>query len=493
MSDDADASGAPETGTVIAEKYRVLGELGGGGMGCLVTAEHLLMKKSVAIKFLRGGDSAQARARMFREARAAQALSSENVVRVFDLGIHAGDPFIVMELLEGRDLGSAVEEQGPLGVEEAIDCILEACVGVAEAHDNGIIHRDLKPSNLFATRTSKRRLIKVLDFGISKVPDVLVREDCDKTGRDVVLGSPYYMSPEQLRDPASVDGRTDIWALAVTLHFLLTGEHPFPGDTVRQVMAAIFTDAPRDVRERAPTIPRQVSQVIRRALSKSPDDRFTTVAELADGLVPFASTRGRLAASHIAAIAPLAPADARDIPSAPSHTATQYDAARTPTLLGTTADAPRPPSDSTALLSSSGARRQPVRVVALPMLGVVALAATAWLAIQPSPRDADLSESIVPAASLSAVAAAPQPIDALPSPVAEPGERTSSDVDAPPAVPRPSAGVHASAAPRAIMPPRVRPRRVPTAAPAASTSAAAAPVAPVAPALRDVDGLPILD
>ena len=92
MSDDADASGAPEPGTVIAEKYRVLGGLGGGGMGCLVTAEHLLMKKSVAIKFLRGGDSAQARARMFREARAAQALSSENVVRVFDLGIHAGDP-----------------------------------------------------------------------------------------------------------------------------------------------------------------------------------------------------------------------------------------------------------------------------------------------------------------------------------------------------------------------------------------------------------------
>src|SRR5262249_27215765 len=150
---------------------------------------------------------------------------------------------------------SLVAREGPLSVERAVDSVLEACVAVSEAHALGIIHRDLKPANLFLAQTATQSIVKVLDFGISKTLEPAGDDDPEKTDEHTVLGSPYYMSPEQIRNPSNVDGRTDVWALAVTLYHMLTGEHPFPGGSVREVTAAIFTDAPRDPRDIRPELP----------------------------------------------------------------------------------------------------------------------------------------------------------------------------------------------------------------------------------------------
>ena len=371
VSKGAGFEAAPPAGTVLADKYRVVGALGSGGMGCLVKAEHLFLKKTVAVKFLQANHGASAERRLFREARAAQALSSENVVRVFDLGVHEGAPFIVMELLEGTDLAARVRRDGPLAVEDAVDGILEACVAVAEAHAIGIVHRDLKPANLFWTRTATLELVKVLDFGISKVPDPVGETDCEKTAEDAVLGTPYYMSPEQLRNPAKIDARTDVWSLAVTLFHLLSGEHPFSGETPREVTATIFTDPPRDLRALRPEVPVELWAVIEAALAKRPEERTPSVAALVDDLVPFASKRGRLAAERVGAMGAPAPAGERE----PSEAAGP---------MSVTGD-----GLSSTLRTAGEARETPARrdatgrapVAAMGLAAVAVAGAIAWLVV----------------------------------------------------------------------------------------------------------------
>ena len=209
------AGGVPAPGTLVGDKYLVGEVLARGGMGCVLHARHQLLQHEVAIKFVldRGGEAA--RARLLREARAMRGLTSEHVVEVLDLGVHDGAPYIVMERLQGDDLRDLVDRSGPMTVEDAVDAILEASVAVAEAHAMGIVHRDLKPANLFLARTRQRELVKVLDFGISKVPEP-EGGDVHATTEDTVLGTPHFTSPEQLRNPAKIDGRTDVWALGIT-------------------------------------------------------------------------------------------------------------------------------------------------------------------------------------------------------------------------------------------------------------------------------------
>ena len=210
---------------------------------------------------------------------------------MFDVGIHEGAPFIVMELLVGSDLWSRVRRRGPLDVEDAVDSILEACVAVSEAHGCGIIHRDIKPANLFAARHGNRELVKVLDFGISRVPEPMAG-DCEKTTDETILGTPYYASPEQLRNPTRIDARADVWSLAVSLYFLLSGAHPFAGDTAREVTAAIFSDPPRSLLDLSPELPEALWEVLACALAKRPEERTRSVAAFAERLGPFASERG---------------------------------------------------------------------------------------------------------------------------------------------------------------------------------------------------------
>lgn len=228
---DADAAPKiPGPGEVLAEKYSISRVLGQGGMGCVVAARHLLLNQDVAIKFLppHGAQDPQFVKRFLREAQTAASIRSEHVVRVLDIGVLGdGVPYMVMEYLDGEDLGARVDAGGPLSVGDAAEFTLQACEALAEAHAAGLAHRDIKPSNLFVTKRSDGSpLIKLLDFGIAKAQSSI---DGSLTATGAMMGSPSYMSPEQVRDSKTVDARTDIWPLGATLHELLTGAPPFRG------------------------------------------------------------------------------------------------------------------------------------------------------------------------------------------------------------------------------------------------------------------------
>src|SRR5580658_7834898 len=204
----ASASAAiPRQGETILGKYEVEQVLGAGGMGVVLAVRHLQLGQRYAIKFVKSEAAADPTvvARFIREARAAVALSSEHVAKVFDVGsLENGAPFMLMEHLAGVDLGQVLDREGPLGIPEAVGAILQACEAIAEAHALGIVHRDLKPSNLFVSkRADGTRIIKVLDFGISKTVDTPAGQGLTQSG--ALMGSPGYMSPEQVRSPKTVD------------------------------------------------------------------------------------------------------------------------------------------------------------------------------------------------------------------------------------------------------------------------------------------------
>ncbi len=219
-------------GEVLAGKYRVDRVLGAGGMGVVVAAHHVHLDERVALKFLLPDAlrSPEAVARFVREARAAVKIKSEHVARVTDVGhLENGAPYIVMEYLEGVDLSAWLRQNGPMPIPQAVDFVLQACEAIADAHVLGIVHRDLKPSNLFCIRrTDGQSSIKVLDFGISKILNPGTPRP-DMTATSALIGSPLYMSPEQMSLSKGVDVRTDIWSLGIILFELITGRTPFEG------------------------------------------------------------------------------------------------------------------------------------------------------------------------------------------------------------------------------------------------------------------------
>lgn len=278
----------PRAGELVCGRYRLLRPLGEGGMGLVFEAEHLRLRQSVAIKFLRPEVLAMPDAieRFEREARASCRMRGPHVVHVLDVDTdELGRPFMVMELLHGRDLEAELRARGALSVTEAVDWVLQACAAVAEAHQAGIIHRDLKPSNLFLAEEFGSRVVKVLDFGISKIS---VDAEPAVTGVAVTMGTPLYMSPEQVRSSKDVDGRTDVWSLGVILYELIAGAPPFLGTTTAAI-AAIVADATPGLRESFPHVSSELERVVMTALAKAPDDRFPTAEALAAALLPFAS------------------------------------------------------------------------------------------------------------------------------------------------------------------------------------------------------------
>jgi eukaryotic-like serine/threonine-protein kinase len=292
-------------GDILAAKYRVDKILGAGGMGVVVAATHLKLDQRVALKFLINNDvDDQAAARFLREARAVVKLRSENVVRVLDTGtLDHGQPYIVMELLEGRDLAQELSLRGRVTVVEAADWVLQACEGIAEAHSVGIVHRDLKPANLFLTRRADHStLIKVLDFGIAKLLDVQRAPDYSLTKTATLMGSPHYMSPEQIRNAKSVDQRADIWALGIVLYELVAGRAPFSATTAPALLAQIVADPPQPLRAARPEVPRALEALINRCLEKDPARRFANVADLARELARFASEEGRASSERVSRI-----------------------------------------------------------------------------------------------------------------------------------------------------------------------------------------------
>ncbi|WP_437290045.1 protein kinase domain-containing protein [Sorangium sp. So ce406] len=294
----------PRIGDIIGGKYRVERVIGRGGMGLVVAAHHVSLRHRVALKFLlpEGRTTPGAVERFFREAQAAAAIASEHIARVIDVG-HTDDelPYFVMEYLNGIDLEALLETRGPLPPEQAVSYVIEACEALAEAHALGIVHRDLKPGNLFlASRKDGSALIKVLDFGISKASDAgVLGANAKLTASSVVLGSPRYMSPEHIRSTRTVDARSDIWALGMTLYQLLTGRLPFETESVSALFVSIVTDPPVPPRAHRPDIPVELECVILMCLEKNPDRRPQTVAELVALLEPLGSESARRKAARI--------------------------------------------------------------------------------------------------------------------------------------------------------------------------------------------------
>ncbi|HEU0034871.1 MAG TPA: serine/threonine-protein kinase [Kofleriaceae bacterium] len=279
-------------GDLIAGKYRLERQIGAGGMGVVFAATHVDLDQQVALKFLLddAAKNPEITTRFFREARAAVKVQSQHVARVTDVGrLESGTPFIVMEYLEGDDLENIVKDAGPLAIADAIRYLLQACEALAEAHALGIVHRDIKPANLFlALRPDGTRIVKLLDFGISKAAPAWADEKLQSlTQTAAVIGSPRYMSPEQLRSSRDVDSRADIWALGVTLYELLGGKSPFARGTMPEVCASILKDEPESLAGLRPEVPAELEAVIRRCLAKEPDSRYRNVAELALALRPF--------------------------------------------------------------------------------------------------------------------------------------------------------------------------------------------------------------
>jgi eukaryotic-like serine/threonine-protein kinase len=278
--------GIANVGDVLAGKYRVDKILGIGGMGMVVAATHVEIDQPVAIKFMLPAamESAEAPKRFEREARAAGRLTSEHVCRVHDVGkFETGAPYIVMEYLEGYDLGTLLKRRGPLLVGEAVDYIIQACEGMAEAHSFGIIHRDLKPDNLFlAVRNDGTQIVKVLDFGISKANATGI---ATRTGD--VMGSPAYMAPEQMQSTKDVDQAADIWSLGVVLYQIISGRMPFVADTLPALCMSVINDAPPSLASIRKDMPPGLAEVVMRCLAKDKSQRYQSVGELARALAPF--------------------------------------------------------------------------------------------------------------------------------------------------------------------------------------------------------------
>lgn len=277
-----------EVGTTLADKYRIERLIAEGGMGIVYEGFHVVLEQRVAVKVVRPeyAHHPEAVERFLNEARAIARLRGHHIAKVLDTGrTDSGAPYMVLEYLEGRDLRTALDTDGPLPVELAIEYVLQACEAVSEAHAMGLVHRDLKPDNLFITRgADQREVVKVIDFGISKRVDGSGR--ClTKQGQS--LGSPHYMAPEQMASPEQVDARADVWSLGIVLYELLTNTVPFSGDSLAAACLQVLTAEPQPLSELRPDLPPGLERVVMRCLAKQRDERYATIQDLALDLSAF--------------------------------------------------------------------------------------------------------------------------------------------------------------------------------------------------------------
>ncbi len=382
-SPESSNAAVPSAGTVIDGKWELEAVLGRGAMGVVIGARHRVLGQKVAIKFLSKAGDEVARERFFREAKIIASLRSEHVVRVIDVGTTRIDrddvQFIVMERLEGETVSSHLARSGPLPPDEAAEIVYQACLAMSEAHALDVVHRDLKPGNLFLSRRDDGSLlIRVLDFGVSKLGG---KEDTELTTTTTLIGSPAYMAPEQVKSAKYVDARTDLWALGVILHRLLSGSLPFSGESAMEMCASILSEEPASLD--VAVVPAGLVGVVRRALKKSPAARFHTAREMAEALAPFAGRPTRHSG-------PIEVASFEEDPtSTPDHASMTAEVGRSLPRAGTldvrepgsTTNIDRgPPSMTHAVAISEGSLAESVSPVQMPrrrgawaVIGVLAL------------------------------------------------------------------------------------------------------------------------
>ena len=411
----------PWPGTVIDGRYRIEAVVGIGTMGAVVAARHLVLDCRVAIKFLRPDRAVDPTAveRFRQEASAASRIRTDHVVRIHDVGVtDEGLPYMVMELLEGSDL-EKLAQRGPLSIQLAVDCVLQASEALAEAHVGGIVHRDIKPANLFVTAAPRR-------LRPDQGPRLRHLEARDRRGGDpsltstqAVIGSPAYMSPEQIRTAKYVDRQADVWALGVILFEILTTRLPFEGDTVGSVLAAVTMLPPASLRALRPDVSERVEAAVLACLEKDPAAR-ATLGDLAAGLRPFATPLGIESADRVARICGTSTPSSLPPPQIPAR--------REP---GTTARVPVRAS------VAPGASRLGLFIVGAGLLALLAMVVVVALSQREPPR---------PLAEEPSEAAAPAPPPSL----------SVSASSAPEIIPAPTVS---QAPPRSRRPPRNRQRR----------------------------------
>ena len=467
----------PAPGQVIGGRFRIDQVIGAGGMGIVMSATHLELGHRVAIKFMREDklESEGTVERFIREARAVVKLRTEHVCRVLDVArLDSGAPYIVMELLDGVDLARTIAAR-PLPAMIAVEYVMQATVALAEAHALGIVHRDLKPGNLFVTRrVDGGPLVKVLDFGIAKALD----GDARLTRTRAMLGSPGYMSPEQIESARDVDARTDIWALGVTLYQLLSGRLPFPARNQTEIVVKIAVEPPEPI-----DIDPRLRAVVLRCLAKPRGDRYQDVVALAADLAPFGGPQARRLATMVAKVArqPAMMSTPQGVPAVSMNAPTAASVADSMATSGAASGA------TSGRTSGTGAVGTPSRAVpAVPLVpGTPPHAVAAVPLVQP--RRARLVRFAVPAVALIVAAAA-----AIVVVIAVRGGRS-------PAIARPDGPGAQGSATAVAAPAPAAPGRAPAATPLAvtpgpapaapSVPAAAAPAPPAAkPAARETRG-----
>ncbi len=286
-----------QQGDTVVGRYRVGRLLGAGGMGLVFEGEHLELGNEVAIKVVRPqlSRSQHIATRFVHEARSVAGLSSPHIARVFDAGqLPSGEAFLVMERLHGQDLLSRLGQSGPLPYRQAAEIVLQACEAMAAAHASGLIHRDIKPEHLFITESpGSPPFVKLLDFGISKQLGATGAARVTLPGDSI--GSPCYMSPEQMQNPAAVDERTDIWSLGVVLYESLTGTRPFDGDTDGQIQWQVIAESPPALLELGNDIPPRLVEIVDRCLEKDANLRYASMSDLREALQKFLSAENHSA------------------------------------------------------------------------------------------------------------------------------------------------------------------------------------------------------
>lgn len=454
-------------GMILAGRYRLLHQLGKGGMGSVWTAEHLALHSLVAVKLLDDqiAKNPDAVERFRREAQAAATLRSAHVVQVLDYGVDGTTPFLVMEMLKGEDLAARLQRSGRLEPSALLEIMQQVARAVGRAHEAGIVHRDLKPENVFLVDEGDHELVKVLDFGIAKSVAPGFAPSATRTG--VTMGTPYYMSPEQAEGKREVDHRTDLWALGVIASECLTGIRPFDGQTFGELLLNICA-RPAPIPSTLAAVPRYFDAWFAKATARDPAGRFASVQELVSALGDV--VRGK----------PFVGADSIPLTTAPM-------------------DGPTPPPELQALYGGSGRTQGNAAVtvgpddtpqiptqsygwlVALALFGVVALAGGGyWLFAKSGSASATAAASAesVPAPSLAAAN-----VDPIRAPTEAPSASATPSAPPPSTAPRPPMPRSLPEA-RAVVPEPdadAQPQSVAAAEPKPAAAEAAAPPAAKAP------------